>query len=150
MKPTRAVRQKAMQLLAANADTLAPATDANTMCLIKNPFTESENIAVGDLTLADFDGSTPLAVVTGAQPEGLDPVSSASIVTLKPPAGGWRWEVTGVTNLPQTIYGIALMNDDQTVVLATKRFPDSIALANAEQVINLGPQLITLAANSMS
>lgn len=150
MKPTRAVRQKAMQLLAANADTLAPATDANTMCLIKNAFNETENITVANLELADFDGSTPLAVGVGTQPEGLDPVSSASVVTIKPPAGGWRWEVSGETNLPQTIYGVALMNDDQTVVLATKRFENSIVLANVEQVVNLGPQLISLAANSMN
>lgn len=150
MQTTQAVREKAAQLLAADTSTLAPAADANTMCLVKNAFSATEAVAVGDLELADFDGSTPLEVVVGTQPEGLDPVSGAAVITLSPPAGGWRWETTGVTNLPQTIYGRALMNDDQTVVLATERLATPIVLTGVNQVINLPAATITQAANSMT
>lgn len=150
MQSTLALREKANQLLAADAATLAPATDANTMCLVKSNFNPTEQITVDDLELADFDGSAPLEVETGTQPEGLDPVSSASVITLKPPAGGWRWETTGVTNLPQTIYGRALMNDDQTILFAVEKFTTPIILTASNQVINLAPATLTQAANSLT
>jgi len=150
MQATRALREKAAQLLAADATTLAPATDENTMCLIMANFNPTESSVVADLTLATFDGSTPIDCETGTQPEGLDPVSSAAIITIAPPIGGWRWETTGITNLPQTIYGRALMNDDQTELYALEKFATPIVLTAINQVINLPPATLTLAANSLT
>lgn len=120
MTPTLALREKAMQLLAADAATLAPATDANVIALVKAAFTPSEQLAAGDLDLADFDGSDPLEGVTGTQPESLDPQTNDSLVDISPPAGGYRWETTGITNLPQTIYGFALFNNDLSTILASE------------------------------
>lgn len=150
MQTTLAVREKAAQLLAADATTLAPATDANIVALVKAPFTPLESTVVGDLTLADFDGSTPLACGVGTQAEGLDPNNSDAIITLKAPVGGWRWETTGVTNLPQTIYGYALTNDDGSILLGCATLSTPLTLTAVNQVLDVGPITIRQLANSMN
>jgi hypothetical protein len=150
MQTTLALREKAAQLLAADATTLAPATDANKMVLCKANFPETEQVVVGDITPADFDGSTPLLAGTGTQSEGLDPITNAARITIKSPVGGWRWETTGITNLPQTIYGVALMSNDLSVVLAVERFDTPIVLTAVNQVIDRGPYEIVQAPNSMT
>lgn len=149
MQTTLALREKAAQLLAADAATLAPAMDANHMVLIKNEFTSSEATAIGSLEFADFDGSTPVAVGTGTQPEGLDPNTSDAIINLKPPAGGFRWETTGVTNLPQTVYGFALTDNAGTTLLATERLQTPILLTAVNQVVNLPVPTIRQLAGTM-
>lgn len=138
MLPMKAVRLRIGTLLAADATTLAPATDANTIALIKSEFTLEEDLVAADVDLADFDGSTPIAGATGAQQEGIDPATGDQIVTIKDPAGGYRFETTGVTNLPQTIYGYGLFNDDQTVLLGLALLDEPVTLTEANQVINLG------------
>lgn len=138
MIPTLALREKAMQLLAADTATLAQAADANVIVLIKEPFTPGESLALGDLTPADFDGSTPLECGLGTQPEGQDPANTDALITLESPAGGWRWETTGVTNLPQTIYGYALMTDGLAALLGADTLPTPIDLTGVNQVVQLG------------
>jgi len=135
MIPTRAVREQAMILLAANAATLAPAADANAIALIKAAFTPGEDLAIGDLTLADFDGSTPIEGATGAQAESLDPGTLDSIIDILEPAGGYRWETTGLTNLPQTIFGYCLVSNDLATLLASATFADPIVLTIVNQSI---------------
>lgn len=149
MLPTIAVRSQAAILLAADATTLAPATDANKLALVMEPFTPSEDLAIGDLTLATFDGSTPIAVGVGTQPTGFDPSNKDLLIDLKPPVTGFRWETTGVTNLPQTIYGVALINDAGDLLLATERFPVAITLNAINQRIDAGAPYIRQLANSM-
>jgi hypothetical protein len=149
MQATLALREKAMQLLAADADTLAPAADANKIALVKAPFTPNEGLKLTDITLADFDGSTPIAVGVGTQPEGLDPNTSNAIITLKPPAGGWRFETTGDTNLPQTIYGFVLVNNAGDELYAADTLPSPEQLTDVNQVINLNNVLLTQLAGSI-
>ena len=108
MQTTLAVREKAATLLAADATTLAPAADGNEIALVKAAFTPAESNVLADLTFADFDGSAPIVCGTGTQPTGLDPNTNDTLITIKPPAGGFRFATTGITNLPQTIYGFAL------------------------------------------
>lgn len=149
MQATATLREKMAQLLAADVATLAPAADANIVALVKAIFTPTEATVVGELDLADFDGSTPLACGTGTQPEGLDPLTADALITLKSPVGGWRWETTGVTNLPQTIYGFALLNDDGTVLLACERLTTPIVLNAVNQVLTLGAIGLRQLANSL-
>jgi len=149
MQTTLALREKAAQLLAADAATLAPPADANVIALIKAIFTPLESTTLADLTLADFDGATPLAVGVGTQPEGLDPNSSDSIINLKPPAGGFRWETTGVTNLPMTIYGFALLNDALDTLLACEVLAAPITLNAVNEVVNIPVPTIRQLANTM-
>lgn len=149
MKSTLALREGAAELLAADPDTLAPVADANKMVLLKAPINPGENVPFIDLVPADFDGSTPLDCGLGTQPSGLDPTTSDSIITLKSPAGGWRWESTGLTNLPQTVYGAALMNNAMDGYYGAMVLDTPVTIANTNQVIDLGPQTFRLLAGSL-
>jgi hypothetical protein len=149
MQSTLALRDKMATLLAADIATLAVAANPNMIVLIKAAFTPGENMPFGSLVPADFDGSSPLAVGLNAQPEALDPATSDSRITLKPPAGGWRWQTSGVTNLPQTIYGVALMVNDLSSYYASQLFPVPIVLTATDQVIDIGPLELLLPAGSL-
>lgn len=149
MTPTITLRKALMDLFAADPSTLAPAANANKMALVKNDVAENENIVFANLELADFDGSTPINGVVGAQETATDPASGESVITLKEPAGGWRWETTGVTNLPQTIYGVALVDNAVGVLLAYARLATPITLTATGQLIDLGKENITLQMGSL-
>src|SRR5262249_36978528 len=129
--------EKAMKLLAADVATLAPA-EANTIILIKEAFTPTPNLILADVVLADFDGSEPKDGIAGAQPEGQDPNTGDFVIDIAPSAGGWRWETTGTTNLPQTIYGFCLTDADGTVLLASALLPSPQTLNLINQRIDLG------------
>jgi len=150
MQATRALREKMAQLLAEDPDTLAPPADANVIALVMAEFTPSEGTVLGDLTLADFVTSTPLAVVVGTQPEGLDPNNADALITLSPPAGGFRWETTALTNLPQTIYGFALLNDALDTLLACEVLEEPVTLTAVNQVVELGAIGFRQIANSLT
>jgi len=138
MLPMIALRLSLGSQMAANAAFLAPATDPNEIALIKADFAEEENLVIGDLTLADFDGYAAIPGIVGAQQVGVDPVTGEQVVTVKEPAGGWRWATTGVTGLPMTIYGFALCTEAAAALLAVYRFPTPITLTASGQEINIG------------
>lgn len=150
MFSTRALRQQALKLLAADPTTLAPAADANQMALVMNEINPGEALTFADCTLATFDGSTPLLCGLGTQPTGSDPFTDAEVVSLKAPAGGFRWETTGTTNLPQTIYGYVLLNNAMDTLLAAARFDNPIVLTAADQVIEGLNATMQLAANTIN
>lgn len=150
MLPTRTVRQRIGTLLAADASSLAPATDANKIALVQNDFTPNQDLVAANLDLADFDGSTPIAGATGAQQTGLDPVTGQQIITIKDPAGGYRWITTGVTNLPQTIYGFALLSNDLSTLIAMEKLTEPVTLTASGQVINLGSANMTIVSQPVS
>lgn len=136
--PAINIREQLGKLLAADPTTLAPVALANHIALVKAAFTPSETLLVADLTLADFTGSTPLSAGIGTQPEGLDPNTGEQIITIKAPAGGWRWETTALANLPQTIFGIVLMDNADAVLLGTALFANPETLTIVNQAIDLG------------
>lgn len=138
MFATLELREQMAKLLAADTATLAPAALANHVTLLKAPIAPGEGVTIADLTFADFDGSTPIDVTVGAQAEGLDPATSDAIITMSPPVGGFRWETTGVTNLPQTIYGYAMLNSTDGKLWATEALATPITLTASNQVIDLG------------
>lgn len=143
----RSVRLKVGTLLAADADTFAPAADENKIALIMSDFTPSETLTIGSLTLATFDGSTPIAGTVGAQQTGLDPANGDQILTIKDPAGGYRWITTGVTNLPMDIYGFILLNDAGDEWYAIEKFDSPIHLDAVGQEINIGKAIIRFLQN---
>jgi len=148
MITTKALRAAAANLLAADTATLA-AVSANKIALVKAPFTPGEDIALADLTLADFDGSTAIDVTSGTQPTAYDPNNNDRIIDLKPPAGGFRFETTGTTHLPQTIYGYVLLDNALAVVLATALLDTPVVLSAIDQRVDLGAPTIRQLANSM-
>jgi hypothetical protein len=150
MIPTRALREKAMQLLAADAATLAPAVLENVIILVMNDIAPSEETVVGDLDEATFDGYAALDCALGTQPEGLDPANNDSLVDILPAAGMFRWETSGVTNLPQTIYGFALLDSTKATLLACERFEDPVTLTAVNQRVEVGTPQLRQQANSVS
>jgi hypothetical protein len=150
MIPTLAIRDQAMKLLAADTTTLAPAMNAIYMALVKAPLVPTEQLTFADITLATFDGSTPIALTVGSQPEGLDPVTTDSVIDLSPPAGGFRWITTGTTDLPQTIYGYVLLDHAKTTLYAAETLDVPITLTATGQRIDIGDANLNLAAGSIS
>lgn len=138
MLPMKAIRTALGDLLAADVALLAPAT-ANVIALIAAPFTPDENLVIGDLTLATFTDSDPIAGTTGAQQVGFDPVTQEQVITVLAPLGGYRWETGDTANLPQTIYGFALVSDGLVTLLAVAELPEPITLQDAHQFIDLDP-----------
>lgn len=149
MIPTKSVRAAAAILLAADAATLAPAALANHMTLVKEPIIPGESLVFADITVADFDGSTAIDVGVGTQPSAFNPGSNDLVIDLKPPAGGFRWETTGVTNLPQTIYGYVLLNNADDTILAAGVFDTPIELTAINQRVDGLDATISQQADSM-
>ena len=65
MTPVQALRESIAAAFAADAAFLAPPANANEVALVKADFVEVENIAIGDLTLADFTDADPISAGVG-------------------------------------------------------------------------------------
>jgi len=150
MIPTLAIREKMAQLLAADTATLAPSSSPPVVALVMAQFNPSEYLTAGDLTLATFDGSAPIPCQTGPQNEALDPATNDAIIDMVPPVGGWRWETTGTANLPQTIYGFALLKGDLSTVYGAALLPAPVTLSGVNQRLELDAVNFTQRANSVS
>lgn len=137
MLPMKNVRL-AIGTALAGAAPIDQAVDENIVRLIIAPFTPSEDLVVGDLTFADFDGSTALEQALGDAQVGIDPLTGQQRITITEPAGGWRWITTGVTNLPQTVYGAALLTAASAALIGVEELPEPIGLTEVGQEINLG------------
>lgn len=144
MLPMVAVRLQLGELLAADDTTLAPAANANKIALVISDTEPSEDLEAADLDLATFNGSTPLLGATGTQQVGLDPVTGEQIVTIKDPAGGYRWECGATPGAPETVFGFALFNNDLSTLLAYERLPDPISITAIGQEINIGKATIRI------
>jgi len=138
MFPMRLLTDEIGELLAAS-EPLLQAVNENIVRLIIAPFALEQGLEPGDLTFADFDGSTALEVVAAADMAvGFDPLTGEQVITINEPAGGWRWEVTGLTNLPQTVYGFALLTAASAAVIGVQALDTPIPLTEVGQEINLG------------
>lgn len=148
MLPMKSLRLAIGEALAA-AEPLYQDTNANLVRLISAPFTPSEDLAVGDLTFADFDGSTAIACPLEEAQVGIDPNTGQQVLTVYEPAGGWRFEVTGLTNLPQTIYGFALLTAASAALIAVATLAEPVDLTAVGQEINLDKLTLTVVAQPM-
>lgn len=149
MLPMRALRLALGELLAADTTTLAPVT-ANKVALIVAAFSLTENLVVGDLTLASFTGSTPKSGAAGAQQAGVDPVTGDQVVTILAPAGGWRWECTAAPGVPQIVYGFALLDSTLATLLGAAILDNPVSIANVSDFVDLGKVDIRFVARPMS
>jgi hypothetical protein len=141
--PMIAVRLRLGTLLAADATTLAPATDANLLQLIIAPFTLNENLVASGLTFGTTLGLAPIACATGAQGVAIDPVSQSQIITLIPGTGTFRWVTSGSWTAGITVYGIALTDSTGANLLAAEQFQTPIALSAPGYQIDVDPAQMT-------
>ena len=94
------------------------------MFLVKAAFVPGANLVVGSLTPADFAGSTALSNSSATILKYKDPATGEWLVEVPPPVGGWHWQTTSaVTNLPQTIYGWALVDNTSLILYGTALLP---------------------------
>jgi hypothetical protein len=149
MLPMKFLRLTLGERLASDTAWLANAA-AGSAALIAAPFGYNENVAFADLTLATFTGSTPLAMTTGDQQAGVDPLSGQQKVTVLAPAGGWRWECTAAPTPAQVIYGIALIDHTGAVLMALLQFPSAITIAAIGDFIDAGKLEIVFVLQPMS
>lgn len=150
MFASRAIRMAAVTRLASDTATLAQAADPNHMCLIMSDFIPSEDLVIADVDLATFDGGDPLEIELGVQPSGFEPGSDDSSIDFAPPVGGFRWETTGTTNLPMTIYGFCVTNEAETTLLCSELFDTPIVLTGINQVIDIPRAELILPKDSFS
>lgn len=101
-----------------------------TVHLINEAFDPNAVLALPDLpSEADFDGYAALTAVAGNAQVATDPATRDRLVQLVPPVGGWRWEVDGLANIPETIFGWWAQNGVGSVLLACGTFDAPIILA---------------------
>ncbi len=136
MQPSDAILNAIATLLAHDTATLANAT-ANHVHLAKAPFTPAPGFDVTTFVEADFIGYAILSPTAGNQLEFLDPVTLLRTIELAAPVGGWHFQTTGITNLPQTIYGWWVTNAADTALYAMGLLGTPVALQASGQGFDL-------------
>jgi hypothetical protein len=148
MIPTAVILDAIANLLANDTATIAPAALACHVHLIAAPFTPGAGLTFGSLTPATFTGSTPANAGVGPQQEFTDPTSTLRVVQLEEPAGGWHWLCTAGTGLPQTIYGYAVTDNADTVLLGSALLPAPVVINGSGQAIDVPYIRFTFVNNS--
>lgn len=140
MLATTVLSEALATLLSTNVATLNPAGGAEVkLVLLAADFVEDPTlILMSSLTEATFDGYAAKASGAGAPPVNVDPLTGEQIITIKEPAGGWHFACTGVTGLPQQIFGYAVVDQSKTNVYALKRFDDPITIAAVGHFVEVG------------
>jgi len=149
MVPTKATRLLLGEDLAADGTTFPVASPCKVI-LFMNDLAIDENTVLADLTKATFDGYADKAAGASPFAVGIDPVTGDQIITINEPAGGWRWETTGVTNLPQTIYGFALANAAVNLIHGAQLLDNPVPLSASGEEVNLGSVTFRLVQQPMS
>lgn len=137
MQPTRGLWIKQADLLVADLASLGAAAALN-VHLAKAVFVPSLDLALASLTEADFDGYAAIAAGAAPYDAYYDALTGLYTVRVKEPAGGWNWLTTGVTNLPQTIYGAYLTNNANTTLWGSMLLPEAVTLDAADQGVGIG------------
>lgn len=136
--PTSQIRLSVGTLVAGDTNALNQPTLLNTMRLAAAPFVPSDTLIPASLTEASFTGYAAINQPAGAALTGVDPITLQQKITIPDPAGGYRWATTGLTGLPQTIYGYYLTNSTNGKVWGSALLPTPITLQDVGQIIDLG------------
>jgi len=140
MLPTQALLNNiATQAVAAGGE--LSSTDA-IVRLAKNSFTPGLGLLATDIDTADFDGYADKAADPGLW--AIDPATGNIVFYATEPAGGFVWETTGVTNLPQTIFGWVWMQTDSDTIFAGALFDTPIVLTASNQLVEVSFNRITM------
>lgn len=150
MTPTQVMLDSVATAVATDTAVLANALFLKVF-LVKAAFTPGNNLVVSDLTPADFAGSTPLANTSATILKYKDPATGEWIVEVPAPAGGWHWQTTsGVTNLPQSIFGWAVVDNTSAILYGTALLPAPLLLNSLAQGVDLPSVSFRLSQGSLS
>jgi len=149
MQPTQAIVNSLAELLAEDVAFLAAAAVKN-VHLITSPFTPALTTDFTLETEATFDGYVVKTAAAGAQQFFTDPLTGERITQLIEPAGGWHWQTTGVTDLPQTIYGFIVTDAADAVTLGSALLDEPVTLNASGEAIDVDQIKFTFAAAPLS
>lgn len=137
MFPTTKLSTRLVQLLAADESSLALPASLR-VGLVRSPLVLDPDIIWDNITMANFNGSSPKTPTAGAQTLITDGVTGAQGIMLKEPTGGFNWVVAAMDELPQTIYGAILYDVASDDIFAIALFPTPILLTGMGNVVSLG------------
>jgi hypothetical protein len=150
MLPTLALYQRPFILLADDTVTWENGGDPLQIWLVQNNVNYDKATVVGDLTAANFSTYAPVDIDPTTVEQGLDPLNNDSIIDVRAGGTPWRWEVTSTSNLPQTIFGFALVNTAGTLYFAGESFATPIVLNAVGQQISVTLAQLRMAAGAMT
>lgn len=133
MLATSALLERMADLLGADTVTLAAPTTFVEIHLSQTPFTPTPTVVPGDITPATFDGYAPLSAGSAATQVFVDPATGDVMLQMVEPLGGWTFQTSGVTNLPQTIYGWILTDAAGAVAHGSQLLDDPVTLDGVGQ-----------------
>jgi hypothetical protein len=140
MVPGQTLLNRLGALLSADTSSIAPAANPPKVHLAMANFTPSPALTLGNLTEATFQGYAAILAQVGAQQLFVDPATGFQTVQLVPPLGGWHFCTTGLTGLPQTIFGWFVSDNGGTVIYGSGLFTTPFNLTASGQCIDI-PQL---------
>lgn len=150
MVPTSVLELSIGTAMGADTTKLAEATPFVAIHLAKAAFTPSRELVLSDLTEATFDGYGALHAASAATQVFIDPATGDQIVQCREPAGGWHFVSTGVTGLPETIYGYYLTDAAGAVLYASEVFDTPVEITASGQGVDIGQVRLRLPAGSIS
>lgn len=136
MIPDLALVERMADLLATDTTTLDAVADVEVILFINN-VTLGPDTVIGDLTPATFDGYAAKAKDAAAPSTYTDPATGDIIISIPAPAGGWLWQTTGTTNLPQTVFGFALTDSTGADYYGGELLSEPVTLDAAGQGVQL-------------
>lgn len=141
MQPTQNLLNRTALLLADDAETLAHPTDPPKVHLIKEAFNPGLTLDVQDLDVCDFSDYAPKEAVAGSQQTYSDPSNGDILIQMTEPEGGWYWQVgISATNLPQSVHGFVVTNNDASMTYGSSVLAQPVELTSSGQGLNL-PQV---------
>jgi len=146
--------QLSAQMIVIQVDALAsnggwnPGTgDEAKVILFQNNVTLTKDTVIADLTPATFGGYAAKVLGAGDPTSGINPATGQWELRMREPVGGIEFTTSGTSNLPQTIYGYAIVSEDGTELFASKKFDTPITLTANQQVIDVPQPKITFSVN---
>ncbi len=130
MVPSRGFLASIATVVGAAAGYLAELTPFVLVTLIKASFTPGLDLDPATVTPADFTGSAAKHAASASTQVYLDSTTGEYIMQVNEPAGGWHWQATNTTNLPQVIYGYMVTSADGSTLIGSELFdePKSVGL----------------------
>ena len=135
-QPGQSLLNRLQTLLAQDTGSLAAAVALKAHLAIA-AFTPSLGLTIASLTEATFQGYAALLAVVGNALSWFDPLTSQAVVEMQPPAGGWHWQTTGVTGLPQTVYGWYLTDNANATLWGSALLPSPVTLTASGQGLDV-------------
>lgn len=138
MKPSRSLWEAMIDLLAADAGTLAPPANAMHVHLAIANFIPGLDLDIGTLTEATFTGSAAKSVTLGAQTVLVDPVTGKRKIQLGEPVGGWTWICTVAPAVAETVYGVYVTDNADAVLIGSFLLDTPVVIQAVDESVVVG------------